>query len=162
MRESPGSGIVSNNTLTVLSVSPFADDHTSLSTILKQSERIRDRISKWKLRRCATVESAMASLCQARIPIVFTERDLSPASWRDLLCNVSLLPDPPVLIVTSRLADEYLWAEALNLGAYDVLAKPFDAFEVMRVFSSAWRHWTDSHDHTRFRNTQMRVAVGAA
>jgi hypothetical protein len=36
--------------------------------------------------------------------------------------NILLLPDPPVLIVTSRLADEYLWAEALNPGAYDVLA----------------------------------------
>jgi len=35
--------------------------------------------------------------------------------------------------VTSRLADERLWAEALNLGAYDVLAKPFDSTEAMRV-----------------------------
>ena len=91
-----------------------------------------------------------------------TERDLAPGSWRDLLNNFLLLPDPPVLVVASRLADEYLWAEALNLGAYDVLAKPFDAFEVMRVLGSAWRHWTDSHDQARFRNTQMGVAAGAA
>ena len=39
-------------------------------------------------------------------------------------------------------ADERLWAEALNLGAYDVLAKPFDRTEVMRVVSMAWMHWS--------------------
>jgi DNA-binding response OmpR family regulator len=58
-----------------------------------------------------------------------------------MLEHISCLPDPPFLIVTSRLADEQLWAEALNVGAYDVLAKPFDATEVMRTVSSAWQHW---------------------
>ncbi|HTR65244.1 MAG TPA: hypothetical protein VMH85_05705 [Terriglobales bacterium] len=133
-----------------------------MSAILQQPEPAPRTNSKWKLRPCSTVASAMATLHQVRIPLVVTERDLSSRSWRDLLNNVLLLPDPPILIVSSRLADEYLWAEALNLGAYDVLAKPFDAFEVVRVLGSAWRHWTDSHDHVRFRNTHMRVAAGAA
>ena len=42
------------------------------------------------------------------------------------------------MIVTSRLADDRLWAEVLNLGGYDVLAKPFDASEVARVVGTAW------------------------
>jgi DNA-binding response OmpR family regulator len=92
---------------------------------------------------------------------VVTERDLAPGSWRDILENVLLLPDPPFLIVTSRLADEYLWAEALNLGAYNVLAKPFDASEVMHVLGSAWRHWTDLHDNIQVRHPQV-IAAGAA
>jgi FixJ family two-component response regulator len=62
-----------------------------------------------------------------------------------MLEHISLLPDPPLLIVTSRLADAHLWAEALNLGAYDVLAKPFDATEVIRIVSVAWQHWQDRH-----------------
>jgi DNA-binding response OmpR family regulator len=49
---------------------------------------------------------------------------------------------PPLFIISSRLADERLWAEALNLGAYDVLAKPFDAREVLHAFSRALRHWS--------------------
>jgi len=57
-----------------------------------------------------------------------------------VLAETLKLPDPPLLIVASRLADEYLWAEALNPGAYDVLAKPFDAEEVIRVLRSAWFH----------------------
>jgi DNA-binding response OmpR family regulator len=66
---------------------------------------------------------------------------LPPGSWKDVLEQVTILPDPPSLIVTSRLADERLWAEALNLGAYDVLAKPFDSAEAMRVIGAAWRAW---------------------
>jgi hypothetical protein len=42
------------------------------------------------------------------------------------------------MIVTSRLADERLWAEVLNLGGYHLLAKPFDASEVVRVVGTAW------------------------
>jgi DNA-binding response OmpR family regulator len=66
---------------------------------------------------------------------------LPPGSWKDVLEQVAILPDPPSLIVTSQLADERLWAEALNLGAFDVLAKPFDSAEAMRVVGAAWRAW---------------------
>jgi DNA-binding NtrC family response regulator len=128
MRKPPASGTISTTTFTVLSVSPIAADHTSFSAILDRFGRIPFGDSKWTLRPCATVESAMAALSQARIPFVVAERDLAPGSWRDILKNVLSHPDPPMLIVTSRLADESLWAEALNLGAYDVLTKPLSRF----------------------------------
>ena len=162
MRKSPASEIISTTTVTVLSVSPLADDHASLSSIFERSGRILCSDSKWTLRPCATVESAIGALCQARIQLVITERDLAPGSWRDILERILLLPDSPVLIVTSRLAHEYLWAEALNLGAYDVLVKPFDASEVVRVIDSAWRHWTDLHVHNQVRHPQVMAAPGAA
>jgi DNA-binding response OmpR family regulator len=66
---------------------------------------------------------------------------LAPGSWKDVLEQVTILPDPPPLIVASRLADERLWAETLNLGAFDVLAKPFDRTEAIRVVGAAWRAW---------------------
>jgi hypothetical protein len=43
--------------------------------------------------------------------------------------------------VFSRLADEYLWAEVLQLGGYDVLLKPFEEEEVARVALAAWLSW---------------------
>ena len=46
---------------------------------------------------------------------------------------------PPALIVTSRLADERLWAEVLNLGAFDLLSKPFDFDEATRIIPVAIR-----------------------
>ena len=56
---------------------------------------------------------------------------------------LAFLPDPPYLIVTSRQADERLWVEALNLGAFDVLQTPFNAAEVTRAVGMAWLHWAD-------------------
>ena len=47
----------------------------------------------------------------------------------------------PLLLVTSKTADENLWAEVLNLGGYDVLMKPFELGEVTRVIGMAWRQW---------------------
>jgi hypothetical protein len=43
--------------------------------------------------------------------------------------------------VFSRLADESLWAQVLNLGGFDVLMTPFEAEEVLRVTFAAWSHW---------------------
>jgi DNA-binding response OmpR family regulator len=63
----------------------------------------------------------------------------------EVLAHITPLPRPPFVIVTSRLADDELWSEALNLGAYDVLAKPFEATEVTRIVSLAWLHWSDRY-----------------
>ncbi|MFB3828373.1 MAG: hypothetical protein ACE15B_16510 [Bryobacteraceae bacterium] len=64
-------------------------------------------------------------------------------TWRDLLDQTTRMPHAPVFIVASRLADDALWAEVLNLGGYDVLAKPFDRREVFHVLGHGWRHWND-------------------
>ena len=70
---------------------------------------------------------------------------------------ISQLPDPPLLIVTSRLADERLWAEALSLGAYDVLAKPFDPEEVVRIVGFAWKNWQNRHKAHADQTTQSET-----
>jgi len=71
-----------------------------------------------------------------------------------MLHRISLLADPPLLILTSRLADERLWAESLNLGAWDVLPKPFQAGEAVRIVAAAWQHWQSRHDVYR-RSTRQ-------
>jgi len=103
--------------------------------------------SKWTIYRSCTLASALTMLWEIRIPIVVCECDLAPGTWQEMLAQLALLPNPPFLIVTSLLADEQLWAEALNIGAYDVLAKPFDRKEVIRIFSLAWLHWHDRHEN---------------
>ena len=77
-------------------------------------------------------------------------------SWRELLSQLGESGQPPCVIIASRLADEHLWAEALNLGAYDVLAKPFVAAEVTRVLSSAAFRQMHSQDAAR-----RAIAAGA-
>jgi DNA-binding response OmpR family regulator len=77
-----------------------------------------------------------------------------------VLDQVTILPDPPSFIVTSRLADERLWAEALNFGAFDVLAKPFDRAEALRVIGAAWRAW--GRPVRKERPTYKVAAAGGA
>jgi len=117
------------------------EDHFFLQDILNRLQSTPDRSRTVTVTSCATLASGLAALRGGQFEVVVCERDLPPGSWKDVLEQVTILPDPPSLIVTSRLADARLWSEALNLGAYDVLAKPFDRTEVMRVVSGAWRAW---------------------
>jgi len=112
-----------------------------LQDILRHLRIAEDPDCIFTLKPCNTLTGAIGAFRQRQIEVVVCERDLQPGSWKEVLDQVTILPDPPALIVTSRLADERLWAEALRLGAYDVLAKPFDRMEVVRVMSGAWRAW---------------------
>lgn len=131
--------------VTVLVVDPSDQDHAPLVSIFGSSPWGLCPDSTWKLRTTTDLQSAWRILRADRVPIVLCEYNLGLATWRELLEQVATLEEPPFLIVTSRLADERLWAEALNLGAYDVLAKPFDRTEVMRVVSMAWLHWRERY-----------------
>jgi DNA-binding response OmpR family regulator len=101
---------------------------------------------RWTLDTRPSIQSAVSALRRKNIPILMCESRTDAGTWREMLDLLSLLSDPPLLIVTSRLADERLWAEALNLGAYDVLSKPYSMSEVVRVVSLAWTAW--KHRHT--------------
>lgn len=137
----------------VLSVGLVPQDHASLQDILSLNSRLSASDFHWHVESCGTVPGALAAIQNNRVPVVLCEREFSSQSWRQLLEPLNQLSDPPCLIVTSRMADEYLWAEALNLGAYDVLARPFDPVEVVRVFSSAWLHRTHRKDTPGRANT---------
>jgi len=158
MKKPPGTEISSVRTVNVLSVSPSNADHAAICNILQESTQNIDADCSWMIYPASSAASAAAVLSEQEIPIVISEDNLSPDTWQALLQHISLLPDPPLLIVASRLADERLWAEALNLGAWDVLAKPFDTQEVTRVVASAWRHWQGCHE---IRTQQNATAIGA-
>ena len=154
MKKPPGAETRSRRIITILSVSAIQEDHIALeSTFRNPSLWTPYTDSQWRLNTSLTLASAMTALQGSRIPVVLCERDLLPGTWRAMLAQLMLMTCPPLLIVTSRLADEYLWAEALNLGAYDVLAKPFDKGEVVRVVSLAWLHWKDQHEIPTVKRT---------
>lgn len=128
--------------ITVLSIGPLEEDHSALSRIIAGAQWPLCPTSQWKLQSCSNLDSGISFLKAHRAPLVICEGNLGAVTWREFWIQAATLPDPPFLIVTSRLADEHLWAEALNLGAYDVLAKPFRSEEVVRTLSQAWLHRT--------------------
>src|SRR6184192_2045185 len=75
---------------------------------------------------------------RAHCGIILIDSDL-PGGWKIFLQDVQARAHPPALIVVARVGDKRLWAEVLNLGGYDVLAKPLDPAEVDYVISAACR-----------------------
>ncbi len=119
-------------------VSRFDEGLISLLDVLKHT--------RWAVYWFGTCALALNKLRAVSAPVVLCDLNtLEGGGWRDMLAAVSTLPEKPRLIVTARHADE-IWAEALNLGAYDVLAKPFDADEVVRTIGLAYKSWMAAHD----------------
>lgn len=133
----------------VLVVSPIEEDRASLQSILNPPG--------WKLYEAVHLTEAMAILRDERIPVVLCERELLVGDWTALLDAVQLLPRPPYLIVTSRQADNRLWAAVMDFGGYDVLAAPFNAAEVVRVTRSAWLGW-----NRRWNRASLRTDAAVA
>lgn len=128
--------------LAVLAVSSLEEDHECLGCILGEALGC--------VRRARGCQEALCMLREGTVPVVICERDLPDGDWKVMLSALRRLEKAPLLIVCSRVADEYLWAEVLNLGGWDVLAKPFDAREVTWSVGLAVQEW------------QRRAGAGAA
>jgi FixJ family two-component response regulator len=139
---------VSLRTNAALLISPVEEDHEVLQTLFREYD--------WTLYSAPSLGPASAALRKNSAPVVITEQHLPVGTWRDVLDVMQLLLDPPLVIVISTHADDRLWAEALNLGAHDVLAKPLDRQETIRVLQWAWHHWTGRRQ--RAAPTRIRTA----
>ncbi len=118
----------------MLLISPDSRDHTLLRHVFNHSN--------WVLHQCRSIEEGLRFLARQPIPVVITEERLvGGADWKSVLSATSNLPRAPKLIVTSHNVDSTLWAEVINLGGYDVLAKPWNEHEVYHAVSQAWLAW---------------------
>lgn len=101
--------------------------------------------------RCAaTLDEVAVAVSQNAVGVIVCENQLPDGrSWRDVLTQLQEFSQPPPLIVADCLADEALWAEVLNLGAYDLLVEPFDATEVARVVELALLSWESRIEQAR-------------
>jgi len=143
-----------DKTVAVLAVSPQREDHASLRAIFGHSN--------WEIFEAHGCQDALSFLRRNRIAVLVCECELPDGNWKTLLDSLSALPNPPLLVVTSRDADDRLWAEVLNLGAYDVLSKPFDRSEVTRIISLAWLHWKEEALRRIQRRPTVRTATASA
>jgi DNA-binding NtrC family response regulator len=118
---------------TILAVFPADEDRASLIDIFAHSD--------WKIGFTGVQAETRRALLRSAVGAVVSDSRLADGyCWQDLLREMQAMDGPPPLIVADRLADDRLWAEVLNLGAYDLLAKPFDSREVLHAVTSACRH----------------------
>jgi DNA-binding response OmpR family regulator len=140
--------------VTLLAIENSSEDLASLRAVVSNSN--------WTMQEAVSCKSALNYLRRHRIPVVLCDRTLSDGTWKDVYYQLLELPEVPLLIVTSRLADDSLWAEVLNLGAYDVLAKPYERTELVRVVGSAWLHWKQRPERKRPLASQVVLRASSA
>ena len=129
----------------ILVVTPKEHEVSTLSHILGHSA--------WTLTTASDIGSACGLLRQHHVHVVMCDARLEDGTWKDMLDVIADLPEPPQLIVTASHADDRLWAEVLNLGAWDVLVKPYRPKEVYRTIHLAWQHWADHRRIPRRANS---------
>lgn len=128
-------------TMRILSISPFEEDHIAIDRIFAGAANSAPARMTWQLSRARTLPTALTALRQVEYSVILCESAIGQDSWKELLEDMQDAVNSSVLIVTSLHADERLWAEALNLGAYDVIAKPFRPAELIHAAKSACMYW---------------------
>jgi DNA-binding response OmpR family regulator len=121
----------------LLVVSSDEQDHSSLQGILREDCR---------LHRATGRREAISCVRRCHPQVVLCDQTFVDGDWRELLSDLQGEQQMPLLIVSSRLADDRLWAEVLNLGGYDLLTKPFAPAEVSRVVRLAAHRASKSSD----------------
>jgi DNA-binding response OmpR family regulator len=116
----------------VLAITACEEDRAVLGRILCPPE--------WDLCAVRSCQEAWTALMGTRFAAVISDSEFPDGlDWKEVLRQTLEIPERPPLIVTSRLADDRLWAEVLNLGGFDLLLKPLDGREVLYVVGRALR-----------------------
>ena len=121
------------------------------------------RGSRWKMEGATTAFDGLGLIRRnhCEIPVVICEHQLPDGDWKVLQAELLDLSVPPSLIICSRLADERLWVEVLNLGAFDLLlSAPFVPDEVLRVTESAWSAWNGASRFGALSRKPLGIATG--
>jgi DNA-binding NtrC family response regulator len=89
------------------------------------------------LEHARTLAQARARFRNTDYEVVLTESAFPGGTWLDVLHLVREAPRDVRVVVTDPQADARFWAEALNLGAFDLITQPFDEHEVRRIVQNA-------------------------
>jgi FixJ family two-component response regulator len=124
-----------------------ASDARIIIVALLVEEQDRERLAgicrghEWGVHFADTCGEASGIANRLKAPIIFCDRDLRAAHWRELVQVLAASPHNACVILISKVLDAYLWNEVGHAGGYDVLAKPLQEVEVVRAVKLAWSYW---------------------
>ena len=113
----------------ILFISGHRDDARQITQMLRALPVMLDH--------AGSLQHARAQLRKDEYDVILTEAAHPDGTWRDTLRLARECPQDVEVIVTDPHADARLWAEALNVGAYDLIAQPFYEPEVRRILYNA-------------------------
>ncbi len=87
--------------------------------------------------RAASIEQADLLLADGHCRVLLTEAAFPGGTWQDAMALKRTRHPGAVLVVAAESADEGLWLDVLEEGAFDLIVKPFAADELLRVLANA-------------------------
>ncbi len=113
----------------VLFISPSASDAAAVTEMLSSINIHCDNVGN--------LRKARQKMEAETFGAVLTDSSLPDGTWKDVVKMVRNAKRSSAVVVSDRLADADFWVDALELGAYDVLLKPFCCGEVQRILANA-------------------------
>lgn len=120
----------------VVSVVAACGDEYDRGALQQAAER-----EHWGIQFTNSSEEAWTRAQQFGAPVILYDRDLPETDWRTAVRSLAALPHRPVVILISKVADEYLWNEVFRIGGFDILARPLRIEEVRRAVGLALSYW---------------------
>lgn len=118
-----------NNPISILVVSAETTNSYSPKNILNREG--------WQTISASTVGECEEVFANQNIDLVFCDRVLADGTYRDILAMTRSKSLRVRLVVTSRLADWDEYLEALDNGAFDLIASPSQTADIVRVINQA-------------------------
>ena len=85
-----------------------------------------------------TCEQAARLMVQTEPSLIFTAKTISDGSWLDVLAMVERSGIPANVILVAQAADVRFYVNAIERGAYDFMAPPFEIAALDHIVRSAW------------------------
>ena len=105
---------------------------------------------------CSNVKEARTLLPNARPSLIFCEESLSDGTYRDLLRELSKTTKSHFVVMSPRPDENDVYNEALNLGAFDMIASPCRRSDVQWIAIRAMQ------DEMRRSTGRRRQKIGDA
>jgi DNA-binding NtrC family response regulator len=110
--------------------------HNSSSPLMALTQGLRGLSVRTRQARTC-VEASQILNAPEPPEVVFTETELPDGNWQDVVRLAQAAPKPTNVIVVSRLVDIRLYVEAVEKGAFDFIAPPFEPLELAHVLRCA-------------------------
>lgn len=86
----------------------------------------------WETRLARTVERGLQVLDEFRAPVAIYDWPAMEQDWRCDVDRLAARPDRPCVLLASRVDDEYLSAELVRHGGFDVIPRTADEERLIR------------------------------
>ena len=115
----------------------------------------------WEMRLTRSVEQSVRVLDEFKPPLVVYDWASEEDDWRFAVDRLTARPDRPCVLLASRVVDEYLWAEVVRHGGFDVIPRSANSEQLIGSIRFACFSLRRSHLSPAHRSSNIAGGRGS-